>query len=281
MFYAGINITTPLFGGNSYITLDPIANASVNLTISLYIRPMADDGVILFNSFSNTDFNEYIYLFIINGFVEFGYDNGIGSEPVTIRSDIKLQLDEWHYIEASKYGHTGSLIVNNRQPVNSRSFGTLMSLSLGGNLWVGGINDITDISSVAADTSAGFRGCIDQLTINSEPIDLISDVVMSYGIRQCNTSLCQPNLCMNGGSCQDGGSNFFCDCQFPFTSPLCATSSINPCGNPLLCASGATCVVSANGVDYSCACPAGATGERCSQSELTFTVIFSTPRFLW
>ena len=29
-----------------------------------------------------------------------------------------------------------------------------------------------------------------------------------------------------------------------------------------------TCVVAANGVDYSCVCPAGATGERCNQSEL-------------
>ena len=99
--------------------------------------------------------------------MEFGYDNGIGSEPVMIRSDIQLQLDEctWHYIEASKYGQMASLIVNNRQPVIGQSFGTLMSLSLGGNLWVGGIDDVTDISSVA-DTMSGFRRCIDQLTIN-------------------------------------------------------------------------------------------------------------------
>ena len=248
------------------MTFSPITNASVNLTISLYIRPTADNGLILFNSFSNTDFSEYIYLFIINGFVEFGYDNGIGSEPVMIRSDVQLQLDEWHYIEASKYGHTGYLIVNNRQPILGQSFGTLMSLSLGGSLWVGGIDEVTDISSVAH-TSSGFRGCIDQLTINSEPIDLILDAEMGYGIRQCNTSLCQPNLCMNGGICQDGGSNFICDCQSSFTGPLCATTVVNPCDNALLCASGATCVAAANGVDYSCACPAGATGERCSQSE--------------
>ena len=266
----GINITTPLLGGNSYMTFSPITNARVNLTISLYIRPTADNGLILFNSFSNTDFSEYIYLFIINGFVEFGYDNGIGSEPVMIKSDVQLQLDEWHYIEANKYVHTGSLVVNNRQPILGQSFGTLMSLSLGGSLWVGGIDEVTDISSVP-DTLSGFRGCIDWLTINSEPIDLISDAEMGYGIRQCNTSLCQQNLCMNGGSCQDGGNNFYCDCQFPFAGPLCTTSTVNPCDNALLCASGATCVVAANGVDYSCACPAGATGERCSQSELICT----------
>ena len=29
--------------------------------------------------------SSYIYLFIINGFVEFGYNNGIGSEAVMIR----------------------------------------------------------------------------------------------------------------------------------------------------------------------------------------------------
>ena len=253
------------------MTFSPITNASVNLSISLYIRPTANNGLILFNSFSNIDFSEYIYLLIIDGFVEFGYDNGIGSESVMIRSDVQLRLDEWHYIEASKYGHSGSLIVNDRQPVHDESFGTLMSLSLGGSLWVGGIDEVTGISSVTY-TSSAFRGCIDQLTINSEPIDLISDAEMGYGIRQCNTSLCQPNLCMNGGSCQDGGSNFFCECQYPFTGPLCANSTVNLCDNTLLCASGATCVVAANGVDYSCACSAGATGERCSQSKLTYAL---------
>ena len=67
--------------------------------------------------------------------MEFGYDNSIGSEPVMTRSDIQLRiwLDEWHYIEASKYGQMASLIVNDRQPVIGQLFGTLMSLSLGGN----------------------------------------------------------------------------------------------------------------------------------------------------
>ena len=60
--------------------------------------------------------------------MEFGYDNGIGSEPVMI-SDIQLQLYEWHYIEDSKYGQMASLIVNNRQLVIGQLFGTLMSLT--------------------------------------------------------------------------------------------------------------------------------------------------------
>ena len=100
----------------------------------MHIRPTANNGAILFNSFSDIDFSEYIYLLIINGFVEFAYDNGIGSEPVMLRSGIQLQLDKWHYIEASKYGHIGSLIVNDHQPVLGQSSGTLMLLSLGGSL---------------------------------------------------------------------------------------------------------------------------------------------------
>jgi len=279
LFCTGINITIPLFGVNSYITYSPISNASITLNISLYIRPTADNGLILYNSFSNIDFSEYIYLFIIDGFVEFGYDNGIGSEPVTIRSDIQLQLHEWHYIEANKNGHNGSLIVNNHQPIFGQSFGTMVSLNLGGNLWMGGIDSVIDISSVA-DTLSGFRGCIDQLIVNDEPIDLISDAVMGYGVSQCNTTHCQPNPCMNSGSCQDGGGNFFCNCRFPFTGPLCGTSTINPCDDPLLCAAGATCVVAINGVDYYCACPAGTTGERCSQSELIFNSDLSTQSFI-
>ena len=100
----------------------------------------------------------------------------------------------------------------------------------------------------------------------------------SYGVRECNTSLCQSNVCMNGSSCQDGGSNFFCDCQFPFTCPLCAIYTINPCDHTLLCASGATCVDAANGVDYSCTCLDGALRERCSQSEMTMNLISYLPK---
>ena len=74
-----------------------------------------------------------------------------------------------------------------------------MSLSLGGNLWVGGVDDVTDISNVA-DTLSGFRGCIDQLTMNSEPIDLISesDAVTFWRILQiCKYSLIYQSKILN------------------------------------------------------------------------------------
>ena len=60
---------------------------------------------------------------------------------------VKL-LDERHYIEAGKYGHGGSLVINDRQPILDQSFGILMSLSLEGSLWVGGIDEVKDISNV-------------------------------------------------------------------------------------------------------------------------------------
>ena len=261
-----INITTPSFGGDTYITFGPIRNASINLTISLYTRPTGNDGLILFNSLSNLDFSEYIYLSLVDGYVEFGYDNGIGSERVVIRSGSQLQLDEWHHIEVNKFGHNGSLVVNDDNPVYGYSSGALMSLTLGGNLWIGGTDGVADISSVTG-TIGGFQGCIDQLTINDELVDLILDAEMGYGVGVCNATLCHPNPCMNGGDCEDVGTNFFCICPFPFTGALCGTSTINVCEDPLLCVAGATCVVAVNGIDYTCVCPVGSTGERCDQGE--------------
>jgi len=261
-----INITTPSFGGDSYITFGPIRNASINLTISLYIRPTRNDGLILFNSFTNLDFSEYVYLVLADGYVEFGYDNGVGSEPVVIRSNSQLQLDEWHYIEVTKFGHNGLLVVNDNAPVYGYSSGPLMPLRLGGNLWIGGTDGMVDISSVTG-ISVNFQGCLDQLTINGEVVELVLDAEMGYGVGVCNFTLCLPNPCMNGGDCEDVGTNFFCNCTFPFTGALCGTSTINPCEDPLLCAAGATCLVGVNGLDYTCLCPVGATGERCDQSK--------------
>ena len=43
----------------------PITNASVNLTILLLIRPTANNGLILFNSFSNIDLSVFICLLLM------------------------------------------------------------------------------------------------------------------------------------------------------------------------------------------------------------------------
>ena len=46
----------------------------------------------------------------------------------------------------------------------------LMSLNLGGNLWIGGTDGVADISSITG-IAGGFQGCMNQLTINDELID--------------------------------------------------------------------------------------------------------------
>ena len=76
--------------------------------------------------------------------MEFAYDNGISCKSVMTKSDVQLQLDEWHYIVVSEYGHSGSLIINDRQLIHGQWFGTLVCLTLGGSLWMGGIDEATE-----------------------------------------------------------------------------------------------------------------------------------------
>ncbi|VDN51708.1 unnamed protein product [Dracunculus medinensis] len=68
----------------------------------------------------------------------------------------------------------------------------------------------------------GFRGCIRDVIINGENLDLIK-TGKSFGVSEgCQrTKQCIPNPCQNGGLCTDQWDSFVCHCQRPFLAPYC------------------------------------------------------------
>uniref|UniRef100_A0A915PEK5 Uncharacterized protein n=1 Tax=Setaria digitata TaxID=48799 RepID=A0A915PEK5_9BILA len=68
----------------------------------------------------------------------------------------------------------------------------------------------------------GFRGCIRDLFINGQFINMLKSA-NAFGITEgCQRSkLCFPNPCQNNGICLDQWDDFRCDCKKPFLSPYC------------------------------------------------------------
>ncbi|VDM25241.1 unnamed protein product [Toxocara canis] len=72
------------------------------------------------------------------------------------------------------------------------------------------------------DRDVNFRGCIRDVRINDEPVDL-KNSRRSIGIREgCHREKhCTPNPCENGGKCIDEWDAFTCTCVRPFLPPHC------------------------------------------------------------
>eukprot|EP00057_Strongylocentrotus_purpuratus_P007066 XP_011661540.1 PREDICTED: uncharacterized protein LOC105437059 [Strongylocentrotus purpuratus] len=72
---------------------------------------------------------------------------------------------------------------------------------------------------------------------------------------------CEPNPCLNGGTCTDGVNSFSCTCRAGYYGPIC-DEGINEC-NSDPCQNGGTC---AEGVDsFTCTCAPGYTGTFCTE----------------
>ena len=77
-----------------------------------------------------------------------------------------------------------------------------------------------------------------------------------------NVDDCSPNPCLNGGTCEDGVNTFTCDCPPGFPGTHCEPEIIHCSSSP--CMNGGTCTDISSG--YSCECPAGFTGASCEHN---------------
>ena len=77
-----------------------------------------------------------------------------------------------------------------------------------------------------------------------------------------NIDDCDPNPCINNGTCTDGVDSFTCNCVNGFTGVNC-TTNIDDC-NPNPCMNNGICT---DGVNYyTCNCVEGFTGENCTSN---------------
>merc|ERR1719228_2868103 len=138
---------------------------------------------------------------------------------------------------ADRNGQSGTLVVNNGEPVNelfrggyhvrnghrtdrigtTKSKGTI-GLNLERDLYLGGV-DPSETINVDVGLEDGFVGCIGELIIGGETIKLIEEAKMSMNIQDCgDRSLCERRPCRNGATCVDvSPTQYYCNCDTSFT----------------------------------------------------------------
>ncbi|XP_062588681.1 fibropellin-1-like, partial [Saccostrea cucullata] len=83
---------------------------------------------------------------------------------------------------------------------------------------------------------------------------------------------CDPNPCLNSGSCTVVGSTFDCTCSTGWTGTTCDTPVLSCQPNP--CQNGGTCSIIGNSV--SCDCPPGWIGPNCETSSTATSTTTTT-----
>ena len=269
--HLALNISVYQFNGASYIGFPPI-EAVDNSLISIRLRPQANNGLILFNSMTNYEMGDYIAIVMINGCVVFRYN--LGSNDSVIASTRPLQLGEWHVVTVSREGRMGSLMVDTEEPIRGESPAPFTGLNVGSTLWLGGIDNFMNITSVVG-TSAGFVGCIHYVRVNDKEL-LLSNAIFGMSVGECDVQPCDINPCENGGTCEvvGNGTGFTCNCLSGFSGPSCENIE-DPCTDSP-CSAGSTCVPNmSNGmINFLCECPPGIVGVLCN-----IPIAMATPSF--
>jgi len=173
----------------------------------------------------------------------------------------------WHEVTVTYSHNRTSLIVDSSsvgdQPVVENSLRNFVDSSC------------TVIIGTDAEHSSSFKGCLDEVRINSLLLPFFTraelvndtstdrfDVVQMTDVEVgCHSDdVCASTaVCLNNGTCRDVWNAHMCDCAAGFNGTLCEVN-IDECAAGNECDNGAMCV---DGIaSYSCICAAGFTGLR-------------------
>lgn len=90
----------------SYISFPTPAGVFATSTITFSFLPYASEGVLFYSAYrSSATIVDFISLAMKNGYLEFRYNLGSGSN--LIRSSSQLTLGQWYDVYASRTGRTG------------------------------------------------------------------------------------------------------------------------------------------------------------------------------
>ncbi|EDO35294.1 predicted protein, partial [Nematostella vectensis] len=265
----GSVIETPQFDVKSFMSFPGIQGALLKIKLSMrFMANDASDGLLLYNGQRlHPNRGDFVSIAIVGGNVEFRYDLGYGR--AVIRSKKNITVGQWHTVVAERYRRDGSLILDSEPAVKSQAPCCSVGLNLALPLYVGGVLNFETIDTDKVGVNRGFKGCISDVAVDDNPIDLINSYVKHRGIEQCTECLlpCQIEPCVNNGTCiPRGQTGYMCACGDGFTGKNCEFPLVGP-GKNRTCMNGGLPFPPSGRV---CDCPVGYAGKRCESGKLFY-----------
>ncbi|XP_067302342.1 agrin isoform X3 [Pseudorasbora parva] len=149
----------------------------------LSIKTEATHGLILWSG-KGVERSDYIALAIVDGRVQMTYD--LGSKPVVLRSSVRVNINRWIRIKASRALRDGSLQVGNEAAVTGSSPLAATQLDTDGALWLGGLEELSVARRLPKAYSTGFVGCVKDVIVDGVELHLVEDALNSPKILHCS-----------------------------------------------------------------------------------------------
>lgn len=243
----------------SFIAFPKIEDAYMKFSFEITLKPDRGNGLILFNGQKRSGTGDYISLSLNDGYPEFRFDFGNG--PIIVRAEHPVELQRWHTIKVNRIRNNGYMIVDDQHPVAFPQRPQL-GLELQENLYIGNVPNFDDIPSSAVAHKEGFVGCVSQLIVKDQRIELNEDSLTSQGTTSCEP--CGDEPCLNSGVCLESQTEtgYTCACQTGYTGKHCGVVGVS-CSDGI-CGSG-RCEDTDIGIE--CFCPMNKTGDRCQYIE--------------
>ena len=227
----GRPIDTPMFEGDSYMSLPGIEGAVLQLRFSIrFLALKSGNMLLLYNG--QTIFpgrGDFISLAINGGRVEFRFNMGSGTG--ILRSARNISVGFWHTVIIERQLRDSLLVLDDDPPVKGSSPCCSRGLNLLLDLFIGGVKNFTTFHTSKVGVSSGLFGCISELSVDGREINLLKSNLDMRGIKQCTECLlpCELKPCLNNATCIPvGKTGFFCSCAPGYTGQKCEFTLADP-----------------------------------------------------
>ncbi|NXU35218.1 AGRIN protein, partial [Drymodes brunneopygia] len=163
---------------------EPSEKALQSNHFELSIKTEATQGLLLWSG-KGLERSDFIALAIVDGFVQLSFD--LGSKPVTLRSTVPVNTNQWVHIRASsRVQREGSLQVGNEAPITGSSPLGATQLDTDGALWLGGLDKPSVPPRLPKAFSTGFVGCMRDVLVDRRELHLLEDALNQPRILHCS-----------------------------------------------------------------------------------------------
>ena len=215
------------FGSQQAFIGLPTLNAYSTILINLMFKTRESNALILYNKGHKDD---YVALELSQGHIS--YIISIGRETIHLRDTIPAKLNDnrWHKVNIRRF-HGAHILMVDGNLVSTVSSDDKY-LELDGIFYVSGVRkDIYSQLPITINSRVGFEGCLANLDVADESIDLLSDaIVHSSSIRsgcQNEPEKCAQNICENHGLCIQQWQTNICNCDMTsYSGPTCSKGNI-------------------------------------------------------
>lgn len=213
-----VDVHIPEFLGHSYLEFPGLGrSALLFMEIELVFKATKADGTILYNGYKQDRSGDFISLALHGGFLEFRFDLGTG--PAILRSPSPVTLNHWHWVKLSRTGMEGVMEIDGHVAAINQSQGAFTQLTVTQSLFLGGHRNF-DETSMFANISKAFDGCIQKFVINKQLVDLIRDAISGINVENCEHP-CVGEPCLHGGECKPRKDVYICYCPLGYSGQNC------------------------------------------------------------